>query len=412
MQPLHIIIFRNNLRVHDNAALYYASQTGELSLGLYPLSHLNHDNPFQKEFTAQSLLELAERLQQFGLNLYWVSDLQATLSSLAKHFRLIVHYQRECGWNEKQMEKQFTGFEHHAYEDKTLLRPFSFSYHKSFSHFRKKAEQRLPEEPLGLPQPMKSITLKKEPLPCTFSPLLIPPGEHAALARLNAYLPHIHNYYATRSLVDGEMSSTRFSPYLSIGALSPRTVYAAIKQEEQTTHASKSSYWIIFELLWRDFFFGVMDQSGTALFHAEGLKGVRYDYRQKDESHERFFRAKSGVGLIDAAMMELLATGWMSNRNRQLVVSYFIKNLGFSWLEIARFFERHLIDYDVASNYGNCAYQGYVGNDSTYRIFDIEDQANRYGAEAYVHQWLGQQQTFNLNLTAMAETVKKEIYKL
>jgi deoxyribodipyrimidine photo-lyase len=154
-----------------------------------------------------------------------------------------------------------------------------------------------------------------------------------------------------------------------------------------------------------------MDKSNNKLFLAKGLKGKKYKYLHKNEDYYNFFNAKSGVDIIDASIKELLNTGWLSNRNRQLVARYFIKNLGFNWLDIARFLETNLIDYDVSSNYGNCAYQGYVVNDSSYRVFDVIKQSKLYDGENYIKEWLNKkEETPNFNIDLQINIIKINVY--
>ena len=202
-----------------------------------------------------------------------------------------------------------------------------------------------------------------------------------------------------------------FSPYLSIGCISPRYIYKKIKEHEEKTYESKYSYWIYFELLWRDFFHLVMKTSHNRLFLSSGLKNKKFNYKPKDKDFYDFFEGKSGVDIIDANIKELTTTGWLSNRNRQLVASFFIKNLGFNWLYLAKFFEKFLIDYNPASNYGNFAYQAFVGNDSSYRVFDIYKQSNQYMGKTYVKKWLKKEEKQTFNLNKMASLVKQSVYK-
>ena len=98
-------------------------------------------------------------------------------------------------------------------------------------------------------------------------------------------------------------------------------------------------------------------------------------------------------------------------RNRQLVASYFVKNLGLDWRFGAAFFESFLLDYNPASNYGNWVYQAYVGNDSSYRIFDIQKQSNMYNGDDYINKWLEKPKSkININYEKMIVEVKNEVF--
>lgn len=211
--------------------------------------------------------------------------------------------------------------------------------------------------------------------------------------------------------MSGFENSTKFSSYLAIGSISPRRVYSEIKKQEEKTYKSESSYWIYFELLWRDFFYLIMKYSKNRLFFKSGIKGISYNYRNDEKLFRDFFSANTGIDLIDASINELKTTGWLSNRNRQIIASYFVKNLGLDWRVGAAFFESYLVDYNPASNYGNWAYQSHVGNDSTYRIFDVQKQSDMYNGNDYINKWLNKELSKNkVDYRSMAEVVKKEVF--
>ena len=92
---------------------------------------------------------------------------------------------------------------------------------------------------------------------------------------------------------------------------------------------------------------------------------------------------------MNANMIELAQTGWMSNRGRQNVASYFSKDMGLDWRIGAAYFESMLIDYDVHSNYGNWMYVAGVGNDPRDRKFNVALQAERYDPNGrFQRTWL------------------------
>lgn len=315
---------------------------------------------------------------------------------------------------EAKREEFFRKFPHKSFDSQTMLAPFSFDYTKSFSSFRKKAETL--SVPACVPHPLvcKSIDFASKEIPSNQIALVFKGGESEGLRRLNHYLPLVHDYKSTRDQVDGIDNSTKFSSYLSVGAISARQIYHAIKDYESQTYSSQSSYWIYFELLWRDFFHMVLGQSTNKLFCKKGFQKNNFEYiDQNSKDYQNFFRGNSGVDLIDACIKELTLTGWLSNRNRQLVASYAIKNLGINWLDVAKFFEQYLVDYNPASNYGNCAYQGFVGNDTSYRIFDIYKQSRLYGGKKYIRKWLDKEEKQNcVDLNAQTQWVKANVYKL
>jgi deoxyribodipyrimidine photo-lyase len=168
-------------------------------------------------------------------------------------------------------------------------------------------------------------------------------------------------------------------------------VYHEIKKYEAERGENKSTYWLIFELLWRDYFRLIGKKHGNVIFQKGGILG-KPDKSWVDD--ERIFRiwanGDTGIPFIDANMRELSATGFMSNRGRQNVASFLVKDLKVNWLMGAEWFESQLIDYDPCSNYGNWMYIAGVGNDPREtRYFNILSQATRYDINGdYVKLWL------------------------
>jgi deoxyribodipyrimidine photo-lyase len=225
-----------------------------------------------------------------------------------------------------------------------------------------------------------------------------PGGEGPGLARLAAWTgTRLARYKTTRNGLLDPDDATRLSPWLAHGCVSPRAVYEAVLGYERQSGRTEETYWLVLELLWRDFFRFVAAKHGDRLFHAAGLQGARVPFRSlryndegAREDFERWRLGRTGVPLVDAAMRELLATGYTSNRTRQNVASFLVKNLGVDWRAGAEWYESAVIDYDVASNWGNWAYVAGVGNDARgFRFFDVYKQAEAYDPEgAYVRHWL------------------------
>jgi deoxyribodipyrimidine photo-lyase len=130
---------------------------------------------------------------------------------------------------------------------------------------------------------------------------------------------------------------------------------------------------------------------GAKFFKLHGFNQRETAYTAKDETViQAWIDGKTGDDFVDANMRELKLTGFMSNRGRQNVASYFIDQLKQDWRIGARYFEQQLIDYDVSSNWGNWAYQAGVGNDPRgKRVFDTQKQAKDYdGKMEYRRLWL------------------------
>lgn len=219
-------------------------------------------------------------------------------------------------------------------------------------------------------------------------------GETVALERLERYLwgsDLIKTYKETRNGLLGEDYSSKFSAWLAHGCLSPRLIYEEVMRYEDERVKNDSTYWLIFELIWRDFFRFVALRFGDRIFKSSG---IRHDLSKRWRRDQNLFikwtEGETGIPFIDANMRELALTGFMSNRGRQNVGSFLVKDLGIDWTWGAAWFESLLVDYDPCSNWCNWNYVAGVGNDPREdRYFNIYSQATRYDEQgSYVKHWL------------------------
>ncbi|WOD11466.1 DASH family cryptochrome [Pseudomonas sp. NyZ704] len=223
------------------------------------------------------------------------------------------------------------------------------------------------------------------------SSLPYPGGETAAKQWLDDYLwrtQAIRHYKSTRNQLHGRYFSSKLSAALAHGCLSPRSVLLALRRHEARFGANESTYWLWFELLWREFFRLNLRLHGKHFFLRGGLHAGN-----PPAGHDQRFRdwrnAETGQPFIDACMTELNASGFLSNRARQIVASYLVHDLQQDWRLGAAWFQQQLVDYDVASNWGNWAYIAGVGHDPRGgRVFNLAKQVEQYDPEGrYVEIW-------------------------
>lgn len=219
------------------------------------------------------------------------------------------------------------------------------------------------------------------------------PGESGAWKRVEEYFWQknlLHTYKETRNELLGKNFSSKFSPWLALGCISARSIFYEVKKYEQSIRSNESTYWLIFELIWRDYFKYIARQHGNKLFLKGGIRGEAPKMDGVSWLFDRWKDGQTGIPFIDANMRELSATGFMSNRGRQNVAGFLVKDLHIDWRWGAAWFESQLIDYDVASNWGNWNYVAGVGNDPREdRYFNIYSQATRYDSQtAYIKYWL------------------------
>ena len=219
-------------------------------------------------------------------------------------------------------------------------------------------------------------------------------GETEAIKRLQHYFYDtkcLSTYKETRNGMIGADYSSKFSAWLSMGCISPRYIYQEIKKYEKEFGANDSTYWLIFELLWRDFFRFMFKKYKTKFFMYAGIKTDKVNSKSLNEKLlSQWINGATNSDFINANMLELKLTGFMSNRGRQNVASYFCNELNMDWRFGAAYFEEQLIDYDECSNWGNWAYLAGVGNDPrVHRYFNIEKQAGDYDKnKAFRKLWL------------------------
>ncbi|KDP33432.1 hypothetical protein JCGZ_07003 [Jatropha curcas] len=444
-----IVWFRNDLRVLDNEALFMAWVSSEAVLPVYcvdpRLFQTTYHFGFPKtgalraQFIIECLADLRKNLMKKGLNLLIRHGKpEEILPSLAEAFAAhTVYAQKETCSEETNVERLIS---------KALQQvKLSPSPEKSKSHGSSKSPKLqlvwgstmyhmddLPFYTNDIPdvytQFRKSVEAKCAIRSCTKMPTsLAPPpsvedwgcvpsiddlgfqpqkvnkgmrflgGESAALSRVYEYFwkkDLLKIYKETRNGMLGPDYSTKFSPWLASGSLSPRFIYEEVKRYEKERAANDSTYWVLFELIWRDYFKFISVKYGNSLFHLGGPRKVERRWTQDQRLFESWRDGCTGYPLIDANMKELLSTGFMSNRGRQIVCSFLVRDMGIDWRMGAEWFETCLLDYDPCSNYGNWTYGAGVGNDPREdRYFSIPKQAQTYDPEGeYVAYWLPQLQ--------------------
>jgi len=159
-------------------------------------------------------------------------------------------------------------------------------------------------------------------------------GETAGLARMQGWIHDqscLKSYFETRNGMLGAEYSSKFSPWLAHGCLSPRAIHASAKRYESEVVANKSTYWLIFELEWRDFYRFLCKKYGKKIFNSTGAKGSHVEWKTNPDLLRRWKEGRTGLPLVDANMRELAATGFMSNRGRQNVASCLVLDFGLDW---------------------------------------------------------------------------------
>ncbi|MFN3951947.1 MAG: DASH family cryptochrome [Thermaurantimonas sp.] len=422
MKTIALVWYRWNLRTRDCAPLEAASRSGLPVVPFYCFDDRYHGTLYtgwprtgmhRTRFLLESLNDLRRSLLAAGSDLYCKKGLtEDIIREIHSKFSIAAIYypkyysqdEIEIEYNVSKLNIPMIGFDEHSLIDPDDLPIDVAQLPYVFTEFRKKVEKSLKiktERPWirDLTTPSEFIEASSIPDIDSFgfptqsdtnpkAAFALQGGETNAWKRVEYYIWNsrkISTYKQTRNGLIGEDYSSKFSPYLAMGNISARSIYWQIKAYEQEIESNESTYWLFFELLWRDFFiFNAMKMN-------ESFFKVARHYKPKiTKSFEKWRLGETNEPFVNANMIELLKTGYMSNRGRQVVASYLVHNLKQPWYAGALWFESQLIDYDVYSNYGNWTYVAGIGNDPRNRVFNVKRQAEMYDPDgSYQRHWLG-----------------------
>lgn len=400
---------QNDLRIDDNPILSeLATEQCALDIVFVINPHWFKNNNYQQkpygvhkqQFLMQSLFELQQALIERGQTLHVlegepVSILKQRIAE--QHIDEVVCSEFVGTYEQRQLARLKAHCPHVIFkttQQDTLFQqsdlPFGLNeLPKSFTPFRKKVEAaNIPITtstlPTGLlPQP---ITLcAKKPLERIANNGVMHGGFKSAQTHLKQYFSGLlpSTYKITRNELDGFNNTTKFSTWLAFGCVSARQVYKAVEAYERNQITNESTYWIKFELLWREYFKWHALKAGNSLFSFKGQKQTKPLTTFMPNRFAAWCNGSTPYPLVNAIMNELNETGYISNRARQIAASCLVNELALDWRYGAAYFEQQLIDYDVAANWGNWQYIAGVGVDPRGgRHFNIEKQTLQFDPHA------------------------------
>lgn len=421
-----LIWLRTDLRSHDNTALHAAMTAGP-TVAVYLTSAeqwLAHDDaPSKVDFWLRNLQQLAQRLARLNVPLLvrdcprW-TQAPEVLARLCTELNVrALHVNQEYGVNESLRDQQVAarlaelGVPLHSHLDQLLFAPGSLltrsgGYFQVFGQFRRACHARLHlslPQVLGEPSAQAPLAVRSDPLPlCVehFAPPqqgireLWPAGEDEALRRLAAFAEQrLDDYQAHRDFPD-LAGTSQLSPYLAAGVLSPRQcLHAALRVNRgEFESGSPGVVCWIGELLWREFYKHILVGFPRVSMHRAFRRETEaLPWRQAPEELAAWQAGNTGLPIVDAAMRQLRATGWMHNRLRMIVAMFLTKNLLIDWREGERWFMRQLIDGDLAANNGGWQWSASTGTDSVpyFRLFNPVSQAQKFDPEgAFIRHWV------------------------
>ena len=417
--------FRNDLRLNDNLSLNLALAKSDAILFVYVHDIANEKNcpwgferlgQHRRLFLSQGLGELEEKLSKSGhsLNTY-VDDSVTVLADLVKKHKIdTIFCESIVSYDEA---KQIEGLKAQGINVNSLWQSSLFSNDQLpfdindlpnvFTNFRKAIELSgiKPNKPVNTPEKLfntdsitdnhlvlfnvKTIDYQKSSFPISYKDFM--GGEKAGISYLKKYFnsEKPSTYKKTRNELMGINFSTKMSPWLSNGFLSSRQIFNFLEDYENKKTKNESTYWIFFELMWRDYFRFIFKKFGNNIFHKQGLKFFKAKVEHSTNNFNLWMAGETKNEFINAGMVELKETGFLSNRMRQIVASYLVNELACDWRAGAAWFESQLIDYDVYSNQCNWAYiAGCATDPRGGRHFNIDKQREAYDPQfKYVKFW-------------------------
>lgn len=416
---LTVVWLRDDLRLADNPALHAAAERGEVvvcyvldevSEGIRPLGGAS------RWWLHHSLTALGEALKERGIELILRSGpAETVVPRLAAECRAdAVLWNRRYGLAERTLDAALKsslsdgGYTVQSFQANLLFEPWevttgSGTPYKVFSPFWRACRNRpAPRAPLGVPAALSGPEMDSEDLG---SWRLLPdtpdwaaglretwdPGEHAAQTRLQDFLAETVDGYARARELPGSEGTSRLSPHLRFGEISPFQVWQLAGSDSGPAAAGDLTVFLQ-ELGWREFCWQLLYHQpdlATANYRAEFNA---FPWQQPAEEELDAWRyGRTGFPLIDAGMRQLWHTGWMHNRVRMAAGSFLVKNMMVDWRVGEQWFWETLVDADAANNPANWQWVAGSGADAApyFRIFNPVTQSRKFDADGgYLRRWV------------------------
>lgn len=427
--PVNIFIFRRDLRVEDNTALFQLTkdtQNGETILPIFIFNTHQIDpqiNSYYSNNCVQFMVESLEALNKFLPLQYFetvddidvLNELQKTLIIHKIYFNIdftpyaIKRDERIIEWCRKNNILCKTFDDYTLLPVNTVLNN-SGSYYSVFTPFYKKfisMNNKIERTTTISKDTLNKIAYKGKYIGNTKGTqikkyfgkpnvhILVHGGRDNALKLVDRIKnKQLFTYYDKNRDYPSIDGTTKLSPYLKFGCVSVREVYETVKETYDVHHG------LIRELIWRDFYANITFNKPRILGGQINKKTGNLSFKDKYddiewEVNEHFFekwcKGETGFPMVDAAMRQLNTTGWMHNRCRMIVACFLIKDLLIDWRKGEQYFATKLIDYDPSSNNGGWQFCSSTGVDAQpyFRIFNPFTQSQKFDVETkYIKKWI------------------------
>ena len=418
-QSIAIVWFREDLRLQDNPALAHAADNFDQVIPVYLHASEDQDDwppgAASQWWLHHSLQSLDGSLRQIGGRLLIRSGKPAAdlLDDLLAEYSVDAVF-----WNRQYTPSAITrdqaikaslkslGIEVQSFKANLLFEPHEIHKdngepYRVFTAFWKsclnKGIRRLETDApssLTVPERIQENTLE--------SLSLLPrinwdkqfyeqwhPGEAAAAELLQQFLEGVIEHYAEDRNYAAVQGTSRLSPYLHFGEISPGQIVNQVLNSQAAESHSAERY--LAEIGWREFAAYNLFHEPRTMNESMDARFASFPWQQDLEALVRWQQGMTGFPLVDAGMRQLWATGWMHNRVRMIVASFLTKNLMIHWLEGARWFWDTLVDADLASNTLGWQWVAGCGTDAApyFRIFNPVLQSQKYDPQGnYIRRWV------------------------
>ena len=408
-----LLWFRNDIRIHDNPALDYfleqnkGSETAQAMFFVSEKQWLDHDwSTIKIDFIKRHVNALAEQLLALNVSLQVVhcdsfSEQISFLKNYCQQHNVSeVVANKELEVNENQRDKScleqgipLRMFESDVIVEKGKVLNKSGEMYKVFTPFKRAWLTYVKQHSfpyLGKPSPKGSTTPNSQvplilntPLHCSNESAAWPLAEQVE----QQVIPDFYRYkvagYGQKRDFPAIKATSGLSPYLAIGAISPRYLLLLFIQRfpDILVASDSEEFTWLNELIWRDFYRNlVFHQQSLSKHQCFNPKYRTMTWPNDPKLFDAWCQGKTGYPLVDAAMRQLNQTGWMHNRLRMVVASFLTKHLLIDWRWGEKYFMQQLIDGDLAANNGGWQWAASTGCDAQpyFRVFNPIRQSERF----------------------------------
>lgn len=404
-----LLWLRRDLRIHDNPALCSALTQGATEAVFVSTPHQWRDHnmaPIQADFIKRHLMMLAKQLTKLGIKLVHLkANTYQDQVTLLEQYCLDNSYQtvmanREPEINELERDQHFahTGIELNIFECDAIL-PVGTVHNKQddmfkvFTPFKRAWLQQLANFGVTcLPTPKANCSANSLDTQNTETfEFEYPDADSSRWPLSDEVMNTVVPYFLAEKVVDyatkrdfpNIKATSGLSPYLAIGAISPRWLATQLIQHypDILYDPSIPSFSWLNELIWRDFYKHLLFRYPNLAKGESFQEKYRHLHWQGNSEHfQAWCEGRTGYPLVDAAMKQLTQTGWMHNRLRMVVASFLTKHLLIDWRQGEQFFMSQLIDGDLSANNGGWQWASSTGCDAQpyFRIFNPITQSKKF----------------------------------